>query len=189
MISFDRPSVMLFSVALSVGGLLVPLTASATVEGAAKDGVAAPARVEPLLLADVVVNGQSAPPAAPVAPVAPAPVVVQPQPVAPAPVVEPSHQTTVIEHENHNYMATIAWSAIAGGVVGVLVGGSIYFLADNQTHGQRVGYWAAGGVLVGVGVGLTQVVVQESRLDRATVSLLPADPAPTYRLALYETHF
>ena len=149
-------------------------------------GVLAPASAR----ADVVVNGAQQP--AP-APAAPAPVVVQPQPapVAPvAPVVEPvPHHTTVVEHDNHSYMGTIAVSALAGAVAGVLVGGAIYYLADNQTHANRILYWGAGGVLVGAGVGVLQVVSEESRLDRATAARLPTDPAPTYRLALYRLHF
>jgi hypothetical protein len=132
--------------------------------------------------ADVVVNGTQQPAPAPVvvepvpAPVAqPAPVVVPP---APAPVVEPApRRTTVVEHENHNYMSTIAVSALMGGVAGVLVGGAIYYLADNQTHPGRILYWGAGGVLVGGAVGVTQLIVQESRVDRATASNLPTDPA------------
>ncbi|HVX94921.1 MAG TPA: hypothetical protein VHK47_08425 [Polyangia bacterium] len=140
--------------------------------------------------ADVVVNGtqQPSPPPAPVVvePQQPAPVVAQPQ----APVAAPApRHTTVIEHEPHNYMSTIAWSAIAGGVAGVLVGGAIYYLVDDRAHADRIFYWGAGGVLVGSAVGIMQVVSEENRLDRATASRLPGDPAPTYRLALYRVRF
>jgi hypothetical protein len=134
--------------------------------------------------ADVVVNGTQQPAPPPAAP--PAPVVVQPQ----APVAEPApRHTTVIEHEPHNYMSTIAWSAIAGGVAGVLVGGAIYYLVDDRSHADRIFYWGAGGVLVGSAVGVMQVVSEENRLDRATASRLPVDPVPTYRLALYRVQF
>jgi hypothetical protein len=140
--------------------------------------------------ADVVVNGtqQPSPPPSPVVvePQQPAPVVAQPQ----APVAAPApRHTTVIEHEPHSYMSTIAWSAIAGGVAGVLVGGAIYYLVDDRTHADRIFYWGAGGVLVGSAVGIMQVVSEENRLDRATASHLPSDPAPTYRLALYRVRF
>jgi len=47
---------------------------------------------------------------------------------------------------------------------------------------------AAGGVLVGTGVGVMQVVVQENRVSNA-VARLPSDPAPTYRLALLRLKF
>jgi hypothetical protein len=139
--------------------------------------------------ADVVVNGTQQPsPPQPVVvqPPQPAPVVAQPQAPVAAPV--PRH-TTVIEHEPHNYMSTIAWSAIAGGVAGVLVGGAIYYLVDDRTHADRIFYWGAGGVLVGSAVGIMQVVSEENRLDRATASRLPVDPVPTYRLALYRVRF
>jgi hypothetical protein len=87
-------------------------------------------------------------------------------------------------------MATVAVSAIMGAVAGALVGGAIYYLRDNQTHPQRIGYWAAGGVLVGTGVGLVNVMVEENRADQAVASShLPTDPAPTYRLALLNGRF
>jgi hypothetical protein len=149
--------------------------------------------------ADVVVNGTTTPAPAPApAPVTPvAPVVVEPRPApvvvpaAPAPVVEPAPRrtTTVVEHEPRSYMGTILVSSLAGAVVGVLVGGAIYYLADNQQHANRILYWGAGGVLVGAGVGIIQIANQESRLDRATASTLPTDPSPTYRLALYRLRF
>lgn len=137
--------------------------------------------------ADVVVQGTQPTPAPQAAP---APVVVQPQAPAAAPAVTPvpSRQTTVVERENKNYMSTIFISALTGGLAGALVGGALYFLVDDQTHAPRIGYWAAGGVLVGTGVGLAQVMVQESRMDRAT-SALPSDPAPTFRLALFRARF
>jgi hypothetical protein len=178
----NRASAILFAMVTVTAGALAPATAHATTDGI--NTTRAPiARVQPLL-ADVVVNG--APAAAPAAPVVAAPV------AAPAPVVEaPAHTTnaTVVEHEQHNYMTTIAVSALMGGVVGVLIGGSLYYLNDNQTHPGRIGYWAAGGVLVGTGVGLTQIVIQESRVERATASNLPTDPAPTLRLALFQKSF
>jgi hypothetical protein len=143
-----------------------------------------------LARADVVVTGNNPPPAQP------APVVVQPQqpatnttvvqPVESAPA--PTRHTTVVERENRNYMSTIAISALMGGLAGVLVGGALYFLVDDQDHAPRIGYWAAGGVLVGTGVGLAQVMVQESRASRAVASM-PTDPAPTFRLALFRAQF
>ena len=180
-----RAFVIMSAVSLSSMGALVPASASANVGGGgAPIQSAAVERVQPLLLADVVVNGQQPAPTP-----APAPVFVQPQ-EAPAPVVEtPARHSTVIEHEPHNYMSTIALSALMGGVAGVLVGGAIYYLSDNRDHAAHIAYWGAGGVLVGTAVGFTQIAVEESRLDRSTATNLPADPAPTYRLALYQLHF
>ena len=178
-----KASVLTLAVSVSVLGLVTATAAHAELGASPRARATTPERVQPLL-ADVVVNGSpQSPPAA-----APAPVVVQPQPAA-VPIVEPSRNTTVVEHESHNYMSTIALSAVMGGVVGVLVGGSIYFLSDNQTHVSRIAYWGAGGVLVGTAVGLTQIAVEESRLDRATAARLPIDPAPTFRLALFQHRF
>ncbi len=83
-------------------------------------------------------------------------------------------------------MGTIAGGAFMGGAAGALIGGAIYFLG-NQNHPDNIAYWAAGGVLVGTGVGITQIMVQESRVSQATAQ--SSDPAPTLRLALYQTRF
>lgn len=130
-----------------------------------------------LQLADVVVQGTS--PASPAAPVTQA-----------APVAEPSRREIVHTEvvSNHNYMGTVAMSAISGGVLGVLVGGAIYYLASGQ-RARNIIYWGAGGVLVGAAVGVTQVMIQESRASAALSTNLPTDPAPTLRVALYQTRF
>jgi hypothetical protein len=138
-------------------------------------------------LADNVVvtpSGQTAPAQPVYSQPAPAP---QPVPV----VDEPRRRSEVHADVSppRNYAATIAVSALMGGVAGALIGGAIYYL-DNQNHPYNVVYWAAGGVLVGTGVGLMQIMVQESRASEATaVNRLPSDPAPTFRLALYRVNF
>lgn len=111
-------------------------------------------------------------------------------PAQAAPVVEDTRHTNVHAEvrEPHNFMSTIAVSAIMGGVAGALVGGAIYYLGDRD-HAVNIGYWAAGGVLLGTGIGITQVMVQESRVSNATASRFSSDPARTYRLALYRVHF
>jgi hypothetical protein len=119
-------------------------------------------------------------------PSAPAPA----QPVA----VEPSAPPVRKEvHEDvqapHNVMGTIAVSALMGGLAGLLVGGAIYYLGDHQEHAARIGYWAAGGVLLGTGVGIVQVVADESRANQAVSSAWSPDPARTYRVALFTKHF
>jgi hypothetical protein len=86
-------------------------------------------------------------------------------------------------------MTTITVSALMGGIAGLLVGGAIYYLADNQEHAARIGIWAAGGVLVGTGVGIVQVAADESRASTAVSQIWSRDPAPTYRLALFRTSF
>jgi hypothetical protein len=140
----------------------------------------------PLAFADNVVVG-----AQPAAPAQPGAVVVQPSQPAPAqPVVvdtEPQHKAVVHADVSppHSYMGTIAGGAVLGALTGVLIGGAIYYLGD-QTHAYNIGYWAAGGVLLGTGVGLMQIMVQESRASQATAM---SDPAPTLRLALYQTRF
>ena len=142
-----------------------------------------------LHLAEVeIVNTPAAAPAA--APAAPAPAA---QPVATAPVVNaPVVETPtekVARHHDSNYMGTIAVSALMGALAGGLVGGSLYFLSDSQTHPERIGYWAAGGVLVGTGVGLVQIMTQEGQPETASRLKLPSDPAPTFRLALLSHQF
>jgi hypothetical protein len=152
-------------------------------ENAPADG----ALVQPLpkasTLADNVVVGT---PSAP-APAQPVPVVEQPAPAPPVVVdPEPRRVVHVDTTPPRNYMSTIAINAFMGGVAGVLVGGAIYYLG-SQNHPYNVAYWGAGGVLLGTGVGLMQIMVQESRASQATA--LSNDPAPTLRLALYQTRF
>jgi len=150
----------------------------------------APGAVSPLPKAgavadNVVVTPQGTTPA-------PQPVQVQPaQPVQEVqPVVTPPQRTYVTEDKPHNYMSTIAVSALMGGVLGVLVGGAIYYLDTPREHPGRIGYWAAGGVLVGTGVGLINVISDEHRADTAAgASRLPTDPVPTYRVGLLNKSF
>jgi hypothetical protein len=159
------------------------VTAAAVAGALALGGVAHAGDVE-------IVNpstGQAAPPA-------PAPAAVVPvQPVQEqAPLVAPP-QTQHVVHEDvqapHNVMATITVSALMGGIAGLLVGGSIYYLADNRAHAGRIGIWAAGGVLVGAGVGIVQVAADESRANTAVSQVWSPDPARTFRLALFRTSF
>ncbi len=123
--------------------------------------------LRPLRLADVTVE---TPPA-----VAPTPVETGPRKVVQTDVHSPS------------YMGTIAGSALGGAVLGAAIGTAIYYLGSNQ-RARNIIYWAAGGVLVGAGVGVIQVMVEESRTS-AVMSGAPADPAPTFRLALYHRTF
>lgn len=132
----------------------------------------------------VVVTPQATSPAPAAAPV------YQPvQPVAAQPVETAPRKTVVTETRPTNYMATIAVSAFMGAVAGALIGGAIYYL-DDQNNPENIAYWAAGGVLVGTGIGVVNVLVQESRADAAVASRrLPSDPAPTVRVALFQTRF
>jgi hypothetical protein len=130
-----------------------------------------------LHLADVVVQGQGATtPAVPVA---------QAVPVAESP---NRHIVQTDVEPNHNYMGTIAMSALGGAVLGVLVGGAIYYLAANQ-HARNIVYWGAGGVLLGAAVGVVQVMVQESRASSAVSTDFPSDPPRALRVALYHKQF
>jgi hypothetical protein len=134
----------------------------------------------------VTPSGQTAP-----AP-APAPTQVQVAPAQPAqPVVTPAptQRTVVTEDRPHNFMSTIAVSALMGAVAGALIGGAIYFIDTPRDNPERIGYWAAGGVLVGTGIGLINVLSDESRAERAVGTRFDRDPAPTYRLSLLKTTF
>ena len=107
------------------------------------------------------------------------------QPVEAAPTYVEPRKTVVTEDQHHNYVGTVFVSALLGGLGGALIGGAIYYL-DGQDHPYNIGYWAAGGVLVGTGIGIINVAVDESRSERAVSS---RDPVPTYRLSLLRTTF
>jgi hypothetical protein len=185
----------LLTVAMAVG----QSAAFAKTEGAADGASTTSARVARMLADSVVVTPQGAPaaqaapaqPAASATAVAPAPAAATAAAPAPAVVAEPGPRKVVHTdvQSNHNYMSTIAVSALMGGVAGGLLGGAVYYLGD-QHNAVNIAYWAAGGVIVGTGVGLVQLMVQEGRVSEATaLRKLPSDPAPTLRLALYRTSF
>jgi hypothetical protein len=172
--------------ALKIFGMAVVMTMVGTTAAMAKPATEkapiAPLPKAALLADNVVVTPGQAPPVT--NPPAPAQTQVAVEPVD----TTPRHQTVVHEEPNRNYMGTIAVSALMGGVAGALVGGAIYYLGD-QDHPYNIAYWAAGGVLVGTGVGLVQLMTQESRVSNASAMHLPTDPAPTYRLALMRVSF
>ena len=110
---------------------------------------------------NVVVTPQGTP--------APAPAPAQSTTVVPAPPAQnvnvepaaaPARNTVHTEHEPKPFMSTIVWSAFLGGLGGALIGGAVYFL-DDQQNPERIGYWAAGGVLVGTAVKVGVLVPHE----------------------------
>lgn len=170
--------------AVALSGSTVFAKVTEPSKACAASGVVTPLPSERTVADNVVVtpNGQTVPAPQPAQPVQVQPVQVQPVPAAP-------QRTYVTEDRPHNYMSTIAVSALMGAVAGVLIGGAIYYLDTPREHPERIGYWAAGGVLVGTGVGIINIVTDESRADRAVGSRLPSDPVPTYRLSLLRTTF
>ena len=176
---------------LGVSVVAVALGSSAAFAKVTDQSSASSSAVSPLpkasTLADNVVvtpSGQAAPAPAPNVNVQPAPVAVEP-----APVVAPPQRTVVTQENPHNYVATIFVSALLGGIGGALIGGAIYYLDTPREHPYNIGYWAAGGVLVGTGIGIINVVTDESRAERAISNHLPTDPAPTFKVALLNKSF
>ena len=172
---------------LGLSVMAVALSASASFAKAVDDSKpVAPLPAERTLADNVVVTpqGTSGPSAAqPVQPVQ------QVQPVQPVQTVPVAPQRTVVtENKPTNYMATIAGSALLGGVAGALIGGAIYLL-DDQEHPYNIAYWAGGGILVGTGIGVINVVANENRAERAVGTRFEKDPVPTYRLSLLKTTF
>jgi hypothetical protein len=180
---------------LGVAVVAVAVSSSAAFAKVADQSSAGAGAVSPLpkasTLADNVVvtpQGQAAPAPAPQVNVQPAPPVQEVQPVQP--VVTPPQRQVITEDKPHNYVATIFVSALLGGVAGALIGGAIYYLDTPREHPANIGYWAAGGVLVGTGLGVINVIVDENRAERAISSNhLPTDPVPTYKVALFNASF
>ena len=167
------------------------LSSSAAFAKTTDRGVVTPLPKAITLADNVVVTPQSTPAPAPapsqnttVVPAQPAP---PSQNVNVEPAPAPARHTVHTQHEPKPYMSTIVWSAFLGGLGGALIGGAVYFL-DDQEHPARIGMWAAGGVLVGTGIGIVNVATDESRAERA-VARLPRDPVPTYRVSLLQGRF
>ena len=182
---------------LGVSVVAVALSASAAfAKVESNTSVVAPLPKAVTLADNVVVtpSSQAAPAPAPAPAPTPAQTQVQVQPAQPVQAVEPvavparTHRTVVTEDRPRNYMGTIALSALMGGLLGALVGGAVYYL-DNQDHAYNIAYWAAGGVLLGTGVGIVNVAADESRADRAVGLNHPKDPVPTYRVSLLNARF
>jgi hypothetical protein len=179
---------------LGVSVVAVALSASAAFAKVGSEASAVTPLPKAVTLADNVVvtpSSQAAPAPAPAPTPAQTQVQVQPaqpQAVEPVAVPAPTHRTVVTEDRPRNYMGTIAFSALMGGLLGALVGGAVYYL-DNQDHAYNIAYWAAGGVLLGTGVGIVNVAADESRADRAVGLNHPKDPVPTYRVSLLKTTF
>jgi uncharacterized protein YcfJ len=177
---------------LGVSVVAVALSASAAFAKVGSESAVTPLPKAVTLADNVVVtpSSQAAPAPAPAPTPAQTQVQVQPaqqavEPVAPAP---RTNRTVVTEDRPHNYMGTIAFSALMGGLLGALVGGAVYYL-DNQDHAYNIAYWAAGGVLLGTGVGIVNVAADESRSERAVGLNHPKDPVPTYRVSLLNARF
>ena len=181
-------AINLFGVSVVAVGL-ISSTAFAKVE--AGGSAVSPLPKAGLVADNVVVTPNQNPAPAP-AP-QPSQINVQPaqpvQPVEAAPVYAPPHHTVVTEDKPHNYVATVFVSALLGGLGGALIGGAIYYLDTPRDNAQNIGYWAAGGVLVGTGIGIINVAVDESSAERAVANRLPSDPVPTYRVSLLQTRF
>jgi hypothetical protein len=97
--------------------------------------------------------------------------------------------TVVTESNTGNYVATVAGSALAGGLVGVLIGAAVFWIDGDDQDWTDLGYWAAGGVLLGAGAGVVQVVVQESRANEAVSERRWRQPGRGLRLALVQRRF
>jgi hypothetical protein len=101
-----------------------------------------------------------------------------------------NNTTVVTESNTGNYVATVAGSALAGGLVGALIGAAVFWIDDGDQDWKDLGYWAAGGVLVGAAGGVVQVVVQENRASKAVSQRrLQPQPGRGFRLALVRRGF
>jgi len=100
-------------------------------------------------------------------------VVVNPPPdAAPPPSattrVRTYEQPVVVEQQHRAPMAIIATDALYGGIAGALVGGGIALLNDGDHWQRDLMIGAGGGILVGVGVGVVQAVMESNDTPRTT---------------------
>jgi hypothetical protein len=173
---------------LGLSVMVVAMSASASFAKVVDEskGVVQPIAAERTLADNVVVTPQGTSSPSAVQPVQP---VQQVQPVQPVQTVPVAPQRTVVtETKPSNYMATIAVSALLGGVAGALIGGAVYLL-DDQQDARNIAYWTGGGILVGTGVGVINVLADENRAERAVGTRFDKDPVPTYRLSLVKMSF
>ena len=79
-------------------------------------------------------------------------------------------QASNIEHSydptTTNYMLTITRSAFLGALLGAMIGASFYLISQFEISPWTIAYFTAGGVFVGATVGLVEISVRESRINR-----------------------
>jgi hypothetical protein len=107
-------------------------------------------------------------------------VVVNPPPAeaAPPPATRVSayDPSVVVEEHRRAPMAIVATDALYGGLAGVLVGGGVALL-ENNDHWQRDLMVGAGaGILAGVGVGIAQAVMESNDSPRTRAVADAATP-------------
>jgi hypothetical protein len=103
-------------------------------------------------------------------------VVVNPPPPESAPPPPPAtttrvrtyEQPVVVEERHRAPMAIIATDALYGGIAGALVGGGIALLNDGDHWQRDLMIGAGGGILVGVGIGVVQAVMDSNDNPRTT---------------------
>ena len=103
-------------------------------------------------------------------------VVVNPPPPEAAPPPPPAtttrtrtyEQPVVVEQRHRAPMAIIATDALYGGIAGALVGGGIALLNDGDHWQRDLMIGAGGGILVGVGIGIVQAVMDANESPRTT---------------------
>lgn len=99
-------------------------------------------------------------------------VVVNPPPPESAPPPTTTRRTyeqpVVVEERHRAPMAIIATDALYGGIAGALVGGGIALLNDGDHWQRDLMIGAGGGILVGVGIGVVQAVMDSNDNPRTT---------------------
>lgn len=65
-----------------------------------------------------------------------------------------------------NYMVTITRSAFMGALLGAMVGGSFYLISRFDISPWTIAYFTAGGVFFGATMGLVEISIRESRIER-----------------------
>lgn len=87
---------------------------------------------------------------------------------------------TVRTSEGPTFMGTVARNTFAGAMAGLLVGGAIWLLDTPRHDAQNIGYWTAGGALVGAAVGVVQLLADENPTTRLGDRYARRGPAPAY---------
>jgi hypothetical protein len=110
---------------------------------------------------------------------------------ATAPQVQRQHQLQldsalrdepVVIHSSNGptFMGTVARNTFAGALAGFLVGGAIWLLDTPRHDAQNVGYWTAGGALVGAALGVVQLLADENPRARLGDRYAAAGPSPAF---------
>lgn len=95
--------------------------------------------------------------------------------------LDPALQDYGVEtYHHHTFMGTVARNALGGALAGLLIGTAVWLLDTPRHDTQNIGFWTAGGALVGAVIGVAQLMGDENPSARLGDRYATTGPATAY---------